>query len=73
MQIIDMNRNGDTRHEFKVGDQAEIAKAMEVFNKLIGQGKFASVPAKDGGSGRLIKEFDPTAETIIFRNQNVGG
>lgn len=73
MQIIDMNRSGDTRHEFDVGKSEETEQAMKKFEELIGLGKFASVPAKDGHSGRKITAFDPTAETIIFRNQNIGG
>jgi hypothetical protein len=74
MVIIEMNRSGDDRHEFKVDtDEAAVVAAMTKFNELIGAGKFASVPGPDGSSGRLIREFDPTAETIIFRNQIIGG
>lgn len=75
MQIIDMNRSGDTRHNFDVqsDDPVAVKAAMEKFNELMGAGKFASVPGPDGSSGRLIKAFDPSAETIIFRNQIIGG
>ena len=73
MQIIEMNSSGDTRHEFDVKKSEEVTKAMEQFNMLISQGKFASVPTGDGHSGRAIKEFDPTAEKIVFRNQFIGG
>lgn len=73
MQIIVMDRTGDTRHDFNVSDPVEVTKAMERFNELMAQGKFASVPSGDGHSGRAIKEFDPTAEKIIFRPQYIGG
>ncbi len=74
MQIIDMNRSGDTRHDFAIEtDETAVAQAMEKFNELVGLGKFASVPGPGGASGHLIREFDPTAETIIFRNQIIGG
>lgn len=73
MQIIDMNHSGDTRHDFDMSKDVEVAKAMEKFNALISSGKLASVPDPDGHSGRLIRQFDPEAKTIIFRNQNIGG
>lgn len=73
MQIIVMDNTGDTRHDFDVDNSTEVEKAMSRFNELIAQGKFASVPSNDGHSGRSIKEFDPTAEKIIFRNQFIGG
>jgi hypothetical protein len=73
MQIIVMDRSGDTRHDFDVSNVEEVNEAMERFNELICQGKFASVPSGDGHSGRSIREFDPTAEKIVFRNQFIGG
>ncbi len=73
MQIIDMNRSGDTRQEFDMADSAQVELAMSEFSRLVEQGKFASVPSEDGHSGRMIREFDPSAKTILFRNQNVGG
>ena len=73
MQIIEMNRSGDERTVFDTADSEQVELAMEHFNALIGRGLFASVPSGDGHSGRAIKEFDPEAETIIFRTQYAGG
>lgn len=73
MKIIDMNANGDDRQEFDLANAEQVDAAMTHFNHLMSQGKFASVPEPGGQSGRKITEFDPTAETVIFRNQVVGG
>lgn len=73
MQIIDMNRSGDTRHSFDMTDELQVQKAMDTFKELTGLGKFATVPGPDGAPGHHIREFDPTVENIIFRPQIIGG
>lgn len=76
MQIIDMNRSGDTRHEFDVAEQAGVDAAMEKFRELIGQGKLAYSVDETGKGQEVLRAntFDPQKHTkVIFQPQNIGG
>lgn len=65
-------QSGDTRAEF-TKDEAGIAAASERFKELTGKGFFAWAPASDAGPARQIREFDPSANEIVFQPQLKGG
>lgn len=70
-QII-MDRTGDTRHQFDATTPAEVTDAEKRFNEMIGKGHVA-IDMKNDGTGKVIKAFDPTVETTIFRPFLIGG
>lgn len=70
-QIV-MDHTGDTRHDFDVSNSAEVAKAMERFNELIGNG-FTAAKRTAAGQSELVRKFDPTAEETVFFPRLQGG
>jgi len=72
VQIV-MDRFGDTRHEFDVGDAQAVALAEERFRQLTGSGFRAAALSGDGNPGRLIGSFDPTVEQTLFIPHLQGG
>jgi len=72
VQIV-MDRNGDTRHEFDVGDAKALTRAEERFRELTGKGFRAVALGKDGNRGTLLRTFDPQVEETLFIPQLQGG
>ena len=70
---IIMDHSGDTRHEFDVTDALAVSLAEKRFKHLTGQGFHAVALARDGGSGRLLREFDQQVEDTLFIPQLQGG
>lgn len=71
-QIV-MDRTGDTRHKFEVGNDADVKAAMDRFAELTKSGYKAVEPGKNGEPGRVVNKFDPNVETTIFVPQLQGG
>lgn len=71
-QIV-MDHTGDTRHEFKVDDSAEVAEAMKRFTELTAKGHRAVAMGENGAPNTLLKAFDPTVERTMFIPQLQGG
>jgi len=72
VQIV-MDRTGDTRHEFDVGDAKAVALAEQRFRELTGKG-FRAVALGEGGKpGKLVRKFDPEVEQTLFIPQLQGG
>lgn len=73
VQIV-ADSNGDTRIEFAVDNEAEVAAAMERFNDLVkNRKKLAFAAGEDGKPATQLKAFDPTVKTTIFMPQYQGG
>ena len=72
VQIV-MDRSGDTRHEFDVGDARAVALADQRFMELTGKGFRAVALGKDGATGRVLGKFDPEVEQTLFIPQLQGG
>ena len=72
VQIV-MDRSGDTRHEFDTADAEAVTRAEQRFLELTGKGFRAVALGKDGGPGKLMRNFDPTVEQSLFIPQLQGG
>ena len=72
VQIV-MDRTGDTRHEFDKADSKALALAEERFLDLTGKGFRAVALGRDGGTGKLLRKFDPQVEQTLFIPQLQGG
>ena len=72
VQIV-MDHTGDTRHEFDANDAEAVTQAEERFRELTGKGFRAVALGKDGGPGKLVKQFDPQVEQTLFIPQLQGG
>ena len=70
---IIMDETGDTRHLFDAQDPKALAGAERRFRELTGRGFRAVALGKDGAHGRLMRDFDPTAEQTLFIPQLHGG
>ena len=73
MQLIIMDRSGDTRQTFDTSCAADLAAAGTRFKELTGSGFRAARLSDDGSPGRLLKMFDPTAERVLFIPALQGG
>ena len=72
VQIV-MDHTGDTRHEFDASDPKALTLAEERFRELTGKGFSAVALGKDGGPGKLMRQFDPHVEQTLFIPQLQGG
>jgi hypothetical protein len=72
VQIV-LDRSGDTRPEFESSDVKAVALAEQRFRELTGKGFRAVALGKDGGPGKLMRDFDPTVEQSLFIPQLQGG
>lgn len=70
-----MGKIGDTKHIWDKTKPAEVSAARTLFNNLVKEQRYAAffVKDKDGEKGEHMREFDPTAERIIFCPPMVGG
>jgi len=71
IQIV-MDRTGDTRHTFDVGDRAAVEEAKIRFMKLTNAG-FTAAVRTGPGEQRIIRSFDFSAEETLFHPRLVGG
>lgn len=71
MAILDST--GDTRHTWDRGNAEEVATMRELFDSMKAKGYSAYSVKRDGTKDKVIKEFDPNAEKIIFAPKLVGG
>lgn len=69
-----MGKEGDTKHYWNVDNSSEVDAAREVFNAHRSRG-YAAFRMTPGGeqSGEQLREFDPTAGSILFIPQMQGG
>jgi hypothetical protein len=70
-QIV-MDRTGDTRHRFDIGDRAAVEEAKRRFVELTDAGFTAAVRTVPGEQ-RVIRSFDPSAKETLFYPRLVGG
>lgn len=70
-QILDQTGHTEELHDTKVEDG--IARAERRFKELTGQGFRAAKITDDGSPGTMLKQFDPTAESVVFIPRLVGG
>jgi hypothetical protein len=70
-QIV-MDHTGDTRHEFKAGDQAAIAAAEKRFMELTGAG-FTAAERSGSGEATVTRSFNPAADETLFFPRLKGG
>jgi hypothetical protein len=71
-QIV-MDRSGDTRHDFDPACSAEVMDAERRFRELTGMGFRAVSLGRNGEPGKLLRDFDATAEKTLFIPQLQGG
>jgi hypothetical protein len=71
VQLV-MDHSGDTRHWYDAHDERSLLEARQRFRQLSEQGYTAAVRGA-GGSSRIIRGFEPTAEETIFVPRLVGG
>jgi hypothetical protein len=70
MKLNIMDQTGHSVIEF---DKTETSKAMEKFNELVKTQKHRAAVKQPDGSHKLVKDFDPNAEEMIFFPQLKGG
>lgn len=72
-QLRVMDRRGDTATLWDTNNATETDEARKRFDEVIAQGYMAySVPAA-GGTGTLVRTFDPEAERIVMSQRMQGG
>lgn len=71
VQLV-MDHSGDTRHWYDANDEKSLREAKERFRQLSEQGYTAAVRGA-GGSSRIVRSFEPTAEETLFFPRLVGG
>ncbi len=64
--------HGDDLHEWELSDKEATRIAEQAFVKATKNG-LAGFLLHKNGDGKLIREFDPTAETIVFALPLAGG
>jgi hypothetical protein len=64
VQIV-MDHTGDSRHTFDVNDAEALAAAGERFKELTGLG-FTAAERVGPGKTRVVRAFNPDAETLFF-------
>jgi len=73
MRFQIMDQTGHSEIDFDTADPAMLAAAQAKFDELVKGEKKAAFKKAEGGGGTLIRAFDPTAETVLFRSPLVGG
>lgn len=71
-QLIIPDASGDTRMEFTADDSAAVASCMAVFDSMRAKGH-QWADTSNPSDKKLIRSFDPSAETIIMIPQLIGG
>lgn len=68
-----MGKEGDVKQTWNRKNQAEVAAAKELFEKLIGDGYRAYLMNKNGSKGEPVETFDAKYERILFVPPFQGG
>ena len=68
-----MDRTGDNKIICDKHNEIEVAIAKAAFDTAKSKGFIAYTVNKDGSTGEVIQEFDPTAEKIILSPPMQGG
>ena len=72
-----MDRSGDTETNWDSDNQAEVDAARSQFDELTGKGYVAYTvthrPDGDDHKGKIMRKFDPNAESIILSPPMAGG
>jgi hypothetical protein len=68
-----LDRTGDTRTVWDPTNDADVELAKSQFEQARGKGMTAYAVTKEGGKGEVVREWDPTAEKLIFAPANQGG
>lgn len=73
MRVID--RTGDSRVAWKVGDATSVDRAREIFDRLLGERQlaFARSARAPATTAERIWSFEPAAEEIIWVRPVAGG
>lgn len=73
-ELAIMDKTGDTKLMWTVGNQAEMDAAKELFEKLRKQGYLAyKAVGEKGDKGEVLNAFDPEAGRIIMVPALKGG
>ena len=72
-ELVILDDTGDTRLIWDADKQDEVDEAKKTFSNLKKKGYVAYAVDRKGEKGRVIDEFDPTAEKIILAPQLQGG
>ena len=72
MKFDIMDHTGHSTEAFDKASPADLAAAQARFDELIGEGCTAAVRTGKG-EGRIIHEFDSTAENVLFIPRLQGG
>jgi hypothetical protein len=72
VQIV-LDRTGNTCHEIDPADEAAVAAAEAWFRELTGKGFRAAAPGRNRVAGKIVGEFDPTIDQVLFIPQLQGG
>ena len=68
------NETGDTKVIWDASNADEVSAARDTYNKLKKKGFYAyKATGKEGVTGELIREFDPSIERMIMTQEQVGG
>lgn len=73
-ELAIMDHSGDTKLMWDSDNDTEVENARRMFGEMKAKGFMAyTVKGKSGDKGEVIREFDPTAESIIMVPQMKGG
>jgi hypothetical protein len=73
-EITILDQNGDSKHVWDADNEIEVEAMRKLFADYKAKGYAAyAVEGKEGTKGKLIREFDPELERIIFAPQMRGG
>jgi hypothetical protein len=68
-----LSKNGDDRLTWDKRFIEQVHEAREKFYELRKKGYFAYLPGLGGKPSKMITEFDPSAEEVIFHGMVAGG
>lgn len=72
-EISVLTKEGDTKHFWDPQNKDEVKAAAAIFKSYKDQGFIAAKMNRKGEKGEVIKEFDPSASSILFIPQMTGG
>lgn len=71
--ILIADHSGETRLEWRPGNEEEIGAAQKLFDEKRALGYLAYRTHRDGSMGELMHAFDPLAEVITLSPPMIGG
>ena len=72
-EMLILDQTGHTRMTWDSENEDEVEVARKAYEKMTKKGYSAFEVKKDGGEGKRMKEFDPTAEKMILAPNLQGG